>query len=49
LPGTEVSLVKGGRGDFVVKAGDQVVWDKKTMGGVFPDERVVVEALRRLP
>jgi predicted Rdx family selenoprotein len=44
-----VSLVKGGRGDFIVKAGGQVVWDKKKMGDEFPDERVVIDALRGLP
>jgi predicted Rdx family selenoprotein len=49
MPGTEVSLMKGGRGDFIVTADGTVIWDKKSMGGVFPDESAVVQALRRLP
>jgi predicted Rdx family selenoprotein len=48
MPGTEVELMPGGRGDFVVKGDGTLVWDKKQMGGEFPDERAVVAALGKL-
>ena len=48
MPGTEVELVKGGRGDFIVTADGSVVWNKKKQGDQFPDEARVVEALRRM-
>jgi selT/selW/selH-like putative selenoprotein len=48
MPGTEVELVKGGRGDFIVTADGRLVWSKKQQGDEFPDEGVVVEALRRM-
>jgi hypothetical protein len=41
-----VELLKGGRGDFVVKRGGEVLWDKKRMGDQFPDEEDVIDALR---
>jgi hypothetical protein len=31
-----------------VKAGSQVLWDKKKMGDQFPDEDVVVDRLRQV-
>lgn len=43
-----MELIKGGRGDFIVKAAGSVLWDKHKMGNQFPDESEVVEALRRL-
>ena len=42
-----MELIKGGRGDFIVKADAAVLWDKKKMGGDFPDEHAMVEAVRR--
>ena len=45
LPGTEVELVRGGRGDFIVQADGSVLWDKKVRGG-FPDDRAIVAELR---
>ena len=39
--------MRGGRGDFIVRAGESVVWDKQRMGG-FPDEGEVVEDLKDL-
>jgi hypothetical protein len=48
MPGTEVEIKRGGRGDFIVTAGETVVWDKRNMGGQFPDEDEVVDELRAL-
>jgi selT/selW/selH-like putative selenoprotein len=42
-----VELIRGGRGDFLVQAAGQVVWDKKKTGR-FPNEADVVAALRTL-
>lgn len=42
-----MELIRGGRGDFIVTASGNVVWDKKKMGG-FPDETAVITALGRL-
>ena len=47
MPGTEVELVRGGRGDFIVKADETVLWDKRVTGG-FPDDGRIVETLRSL-
>lgn len=41
-----MQLLKGGRGDFVVKKDGEVIWDKKRMGDRFPDEEDVVDTLR---
>lgn len=41
-----MELLKGGRGDFIVKRDGVVVWDKKQMGNAFPDEEDVVDDLR---
>ncbi len=43
-----MELIKGGRGDFIVTASGTVIWDKKKMGGVFPDESAMIAALRRI-
>lgn len=45
IPGTEVELVRGGRGDFIVTADGAVLWDKRVTGG-FPDDRRIVEEVR---
>ena len=45
LPGTEVELVRGGRGDFIVSADGDVLWNKRMEGG-FPDEAAMVEKIR---
>jgi predicted Rdx family selenoprotein len=47
MPGTEVELVRGGRGDFIVTAGETVLWDKKAQGG-FPDDGRIVAELQAL-
>ena len=41
-----MQLIKGGSGEFIVKRDGSTVWDKKRMGNQFPDEDVVVKALR---
>ena len=45
MPGTEVELVRGRRGDFIVTADGAVLWDKKSRGG-FPDDGRIVAELR---
>jgi predicted Rdx family selenoprotein len=45
MPGTEVELVRGGRGDFIVTADGAVLWDKKRTG-TFPDDGRIVEQLK---
>jgi predicted Rdx family selenoprotein len=47
LPGTDVELVRGGRGDFIVTADGAVLWDKKRTG-TFPDDGRIVDQLREL-
>jgi selT/selW/selH-like putative selenoprotein len=37
----EVELVRGGRGDFIVRVDGDVVWNKK-LTGRFPDEAALV-------
>jgi selenoprotein W-related protein len=45
MPGTEVELVRGGRGDFIVQVDGALLWDKKARGG-FPDDAAIVQQLR---
>lgn len=47
MPGTEVELVRGGRGDFIVTADTTLLWDKKVRGA-FPDDARIVQELRAL-
>ena len=47
VPGTEVELVRGGRGDFIVTADSTLLWDKKARG-TFPDDARIVQELRAL-
>lgn len=47
VPGTEVELVRGGRGDFIVTADSTLLWDKRVRGG-FPDDGRIVAELRAL-
>ena len=42
--GAEAELVEGGRGEFTVWVGDQVVAKKGWLG--FPDDEKVLEAVR---
>ncbi len=41
-----MTLVEGGRGDFIVTVDGAVVWNKREMGGEFPDPDALVEDLR---
>lgn len=47
MPGAEVELAPGGRGDFIVRADGDVVWDKRAMGGRYPDEDELAASLGR--
>ncbi len=49
FPGATVELVPGGRGDFIVSAGDQRLWDKRKMGDEFPESAAILEALAKSP
>jgi len=44
LPGAEIELARGGRGDFLVTADGVTIWDKQKTGS-FPDEGKLVAAL----
>ena len=46
IPNAEVQLLKGGRGDFIVKADERELWNKKRMGDEFPEEEAIVSALK---
>lgn len=46
--GPRAELIPGGRGDFIVIADGNKVWDKRRMGDDFPEEGFVVERLREL-
>ena len=46
MPGTEVELVRGGKGDFVVTVGNAKLWDKRRMGDEFPEHAPLIEKLR---
>lgn len=43
-----VELLPGGRGDFIVVADGNKIWDKRRMGDDFPEESFVVERVREL-
>ena len=45
MPGTEILLVRDGRGDFIVEADGELLWDKRSRGS-FPDDARIVEQLR---
>ena len=44
LPGAEIELARGGKGDFIVTADGVTLWDKRKTGN-FPDEVKLVSAL----
>jgi predicted Rdx family selenoprotein len=44
-PDAEVDLVPGGRGDFIVTADGQRLWDKRRMDDQFPEHRVILDKL----
>jgi predicted Rdx family selenoprotein len=41
-----VQIKPGGRGDFIVKNGGQLLWDKKQIGD-FPEDAVIVRELAK--
>lgn len=45
VPGLKTNLVPGGRGDFIVTFGDQVLWNKRAQDDQFPDEGNLVRQL----
>ena len=45
-PNAEVELIKGGRGDFIVKADGRELWNKKKMGNEFPEEDQILAQVR---
>jgi predicted Rdx family selenoprotein len=45
VPGVEVELIAGGKGDFIVKSDGVELWNKKQMGNQFPDEQAIVKRL----
>jgi len=48
VPGAQVELIDGGRGDFIVHADGELVWDKKGADGGFPSEAEVLARLGKL-
>ena len=46
MPGIEIELKRGGRGDFIVTGDGITFWDKKKTGS-FPDEVKLVEEIRQ--
>lgn len=45
FPDATVELIGGGKGDFIVKADDRLLWDKKGDQRRFPDEGEVVSKM----
>ena len=42
-----MKLEGGGRGDFIVTADGRELWNRREMGGKFPKEDAILEALRK--
>lgn len=45
IPGTSITLIPGGRGDLIVKRGDELIWDKKGMGNSWPETDELIARL----
>lgn len=45
MPAAVVEVVPGGRGDFVVIADGERIWDKRAMGDRFPEDEEIVAAI----
>ena len=45
FPKSNVELIGGGRGDFIVKADGAELWNKKQMGDEFPEPEVILEKM----
>ena len=41
-----MELIPGGRGDFIVKAEGNELWNKKEMGNEFPETAVILEKMQ---
>ena len=41
-----MTLVKGGRGDLIVKRGDERIWDKNGMGNMWPEPDDLIAKLK---
>ncbi|MCA8948596.1 MAG: hypothetical protein KDE27_03795 [Planctomycetes bacterium] len=47
VPGANVDILPGGRGDFLVKADGVVLWDKNGKDGDFPPHERILEQLEQ--
>ena len=47
VAGAQVELIGGGRGDFIIEADGQRIWDKRAMENKYPTEEDIVATLRR--
>ena len=45
VPDSQVELLEGGRGDFIVIADGSELWNKRAMGDEFPEHDVILEKL----
>ncbi len=41
-----MTLIPGGRGDLIVKRGDEFVWDRKGMGNMWPETDELIAKLK---
>ncbi|HIG27834.1 MAG TPA: hypothetical protein EYQ50_08555 [Verrucomicrobiales bacterium] len=48
FPHAEVDLFPGGKGDFIVKADGNSIWDKRNIDNEFPEHGVILDKLRIL-
>ena len=48
MPGAEVEIVPGGRGEFTVTADGRTLWNKQVQGS-FPDPKALVAELKKAP
>ena len=46
FPKSNVELIEGGKGDFIVKADGAELWNKKQMGDEFPEPEVILEKMQ---
>ena len=46
IPDAEVELIRGGKGDFIVKADGRELWNKRQMDDEFPVEEAIVSAMK---
>jgi selT/selW/selH-like putative selenoprotein len=45
-PGTDVDLIKGGKGAFIVTVDGKQIWNKREMDDEFPDEAKLVGEMK---